>query len=123
MHGQEKFEKQLKQCQHQNKPFFERPHLSRRHFFQLAGAGVTASFLPGRLPASTIVTTSNAVTKNTAKNVIFVLLAGAPSHTDTFDLKMVNGVTPATFNPATINAARFPTALLPKLAQNFQNRD
>ena len=28
----------------------------------------------------------------------FVLLAGAPSHTDTFDFKMVNGITPATFN-------------------------
>ena len=27
-------------------------------------------------------------TQNTAKNVIFILLAGAPSHTDTFDLKV-----------------------------------
>lgn len=121
MHGQEKFEKQLKQCQHQNKPFFERPHLSRRHFFQLAGAGVTASFLPGRLPASTIVTTSNAVTKNTAKNVIFVLLAGAPSHTDTFDLKMVKGVTPTTFNPATINGMLWPTGTMPKLAAQLDD--
>ena len=38
-------------------------------------------------------------TKNTAKNVIFILLAGAPSHTDTFDLKVVTGVTPATLQP------------------------
>ena len=38
-------------------------------------------------------------TKDTAQNVIFILLAGAPSHTDTFDLKMVNGVTPASFKP------------------------
>ena len=30
-------------------------------------------------------------TKNTAKNVIFILLAGAPSHTDTFDLKVIAG--------------------------------
>lgn len=48
--------------------------------------------------------------------MIFILLAGAPSHTDTFDLKMVNGVTPTTFNPETINGMLFPTGLMPNLA-------
>ena len=37
--------------------------------------------------------------------MIFILLAGAPSHTDTFDFKVVNGVTPATFNPDTVNGS------------------
>ena len=46
---------------------------------------------------------SGVTTKNTAQNVIFILLAGAPSHTDTFDLKMVAGVTPASFDPQTVN--------------------
>src|SRR5205807_6073498 len=47
----------------------------------------------------------------------------APSHTDTFDFKMVNGITPAAFKPAAMNGAQFPTGLLPKLAQNFQSQD
>src|ERR1700730_8388843 len=116
MHGQEKFEKQVSKYPHPTKPFFERPHLTRRHFFQLAAAGVTASFLPGRLSAGSLISISGSVTtRNTAKNVIFVLLEGAPSHTDTFDLKMVPGVTPASFKPATINGLLWPTGTMPKL--------
>ena len=68
-------------------------------------------------------TNSGATTKNSAKNVIFILLAGAPSHTDLFDLKVVPNVTPASFNPETINGALFPTGLLPNLANNWQNND
>ena len=57
-------------------------------------------------------------TKNTAQNVIFILLAGAPSHTDTFDLKVVPGLTsPASFAPETVNGILWPTGLLPKLGQ------
>ena len=105
-----------------HKTFFNRPHWTRRRFFEVLGAGVTGSFLAHRsLMAAD--TPAAGVTKGTAQNVIFILLAGAPSHTDTFDLKMVNGVTPTSFNPATINGAQFPTGLLPKLAQNFQNLD
>ena len=40
-----------------------------------------------------------AILLNTAKNVVFVLLPGAPSHTDTFDLK-VGSWTPANFDDA-----------------------
>jgi len=104
-----------------HKTFFNRPHWTRRRFFEVLGAGVTGSFLAHR---SLMAETAGAgATKGTAQNVIFLLLAGAPSHTDTFDLKMVNGVTPTSFNPASINGAQFPTGLLPKLAQNFQNKD
>jgi len=104
-----------------HKTFFNRPHWTRRRFFEVMGAGVTGSFLAHRsLMADQ---GGGGGTKGTAQNVIFILLAGAPSHTDTFDLKMVNGITPASFNPASINGAQFPTGLLPKLAQNFQNKD
>jgi hypothetical protein len=116
MDGQKKFEQSFEKYPHITKPFFERAHLSRRKFFQLAGAGLTASFLPSQLPAASLITTSgNVTTQNTARKVIFILLAGAPSHTDTFDLKMVNGVTPTTVNPDTINGLLWPTGLMPKL--------
>ena len=98
-----------------NKTFFNRPHWTRRQFFQLAGAGVTGSYLAQRYAKAATVTNSNAQTKNTAKNVIFILLAGAPSHTDTFDLKNVQGVTPASFKPETVNGILWPSGLLPKL--------
>ena len=74
--------------------FFNRPHWTRRHFFELLGAGVGGAFLAQRYARAADVTSSGVTTKNTAQNVIFILLAGAPSHTDTFDLKMVAGVTP-----------------------------
>ena len=118
---QEQANAYFKQYGWNHKTFFNRPHWTRRRFFEVLGAGVTGSFLAHR---SLMAETAGAgATKGTAQNVIFLLLAGAPSHTDTFDLKMVNGVTPTSFNPASINGAQFPTGLLPKLAQNFQNKD
>jgi hypothetical protein len=116
MDGQEKFNAILAKYPHPTKPHSEKPHLSRRTFFQLAGAGLTASFLPSKLPASPLITTTgNVTTQNTAKNVIYILLAGAPSHTDTFDLKAINNVTPKTFNPTTVNGVLWPTGIMPKL--------
>lgn len=116
MDGQAKFNQLFSKYPHPAKPHSERPHLSRRMFFQVAGAGLTASFLPRNLPASTLITTSGNVTPlNMAKNVIYILLAGAPSHTDTFDLKVINGVTPATFKPATVNGVMWPSGIMPKL--------
>ena len=116
MDGQEKFNAILARYPHPTKPHSEKPHLSRRTFFRLTGAGLTASFLPRALPASPVVTTSgNVTTINKAKNVIYILLAGAPSHTDTFDLKMIKGVTPTNFNPTVINGVLWPTGIMPKL--------
>jgi hypothetical protein len=119
MNEQEKFDRFLKRFPHARKPFFERPHWTRRRFFEIAGAGITASFLASRAPAGEVVPQASVQTKNTAKNVIFLLLAGAPSHIDTFDLKIVPGVTPANFNPATVSGLAWPTGLLPKLADNL----
>ena len=118
---QEKINQALKKYGWDHKTFFNRPHWTRRRFFEILGAGVTGSYLAQRYAKAADVTNSGAATKNTAKNVIFVLLAGAPSHTDTFDFKMVQGVTPASFAPQTINGALWPTGLLPKLGQAFSN--
>jgi hypothetical protein len=117
MTEQEKFNCYCKKHGYSNKTFFNRPHWTRRNFFQMAGAGVTGAFLAQRYAkADAVVTNSGATTKNTATNCIFVLLAGAPSHTDTFDLKVINGVTPASFAPATFNGVMFPAGLMPGLA-------
>lgn len=100
----------------QRKAFFGRPHVSRREFFGLAG-GLTGAFLAGGGTARAEETSSQAAVtpKNTAKNVIFILLAGAPSHTDLFDFKMIDGVTPPQAKPETIKGILWPTGILPKL--------
>jgi hypothetical protein len=116
MSQQDKFEKQFRKYPHPVASFSEKPHLTRRRFFNLAGTGVTASWLASKLPATTIINSSPVNAQNKAKNVIFILLAGAPSHTDTFDLKVLPGTTPTTFNPDTINGVAFPTGLMPGLA-------
>lgn len=124
MYGQEKFDKQVAKRPHAHVHFSRRPDFSRRHFLGLAGAaGLSASFLAGNAKASgqTIVQFPVAA-KNTAKNVIFILLTGAPSHTDLFDYKQTKDQ-PASFAPTTINGAQLPAGLLPKLSQHFQNNN
>jgi Protein of unknown function (DUF1501) len=119
MTEQEKFNCHCKKHGYDNKTFFNRPHWTRRRFFQMAGAGVTGAFLAGKYAKAAVVTNSGAQTKNTATNVIFILLAGAPSHTDTFDLKMSTvNTAPSTalHNPTTYNGTLFPQGLLPNLA-------
>jgi hypothetical protein len=97
--------------------YFRRPHWTRRNFFQLMGAGVTASFLAKEADAQAAgtCTSQNMTTINKATNVIFILMAGAPSHVDTFDFKMTPGVTPASAAPQTVNGILWPTGILPKL--------
>src|SRR6202171_3105270 len=95
--------------------FFNRPHFTRRRFFEVLGTGVVGSYLVGKVAEADGTTQPGATTQNTAKNCIFILMAGAPSHTDTFDLKVVNGVTPASFMPQSNNGIMWPTGLMPKL--------
>lgn len=123
---QEKINRELRKHPWTHQSFFNRPHWTRRRFFEILGAGVGGAFLAERYSRAATVDSyggSSAVPKNTARNVIFILLAGAPSHTDLFDFKMVNNITPASFSPSTINGALFPAGLLPNLARNFQNND
>lgn len=121
MFSEDKFKRFLARHPHSHRIFFDRPHWTRRQFFQMAGAGLTASYLARRAPAAEIIAQAQVDTKNTARNVIFILLAGAPSHIDTFDFKMVDGVTPENFSPAEIKGITWPAGLLPKLADQLPN--
>ena len=117
--NERKFLEQIRAGSHQSsKFFFNRPHLSRRHFFQMAGAGVTGSFLaPGVLAAGDVVAaTASAVPINKARNVIFILLSGAPSHIDTFDFKPTPSTPLNLLKPEDISGIMFPTGLMPKIA-------
>src|SRR5215470_12074829 len=122
MSPQEKFQRFVNQHPHARRPFYARPHFTRRQLFQVLGAGVTANFIVGKPAAAGVVINSRPVTtQNTARNVIFVFMVGAPSHTDTFDFKQVPGITPSDFNPTIVNGLTWPMGLLPKLGQQLSN--
>jgi hypothetical protein len=122
MSPQEKFQRFVAQYPHPRRPFYARQHFTRRQLFQVFGAGVTATCMIGKpAPAGVVINSRPVTTQNTARNVIFILMAGAPSHTDTFDFKQVDGVTPADFNPTNINGITWPTGILPKLATQLPN--
>jgi hypothetical protein len=100
-----------------------RPLPSRREMFGLAGSALTGMTLSGNLMANTTrIDKLNVPLINKAKNCIFILLTGAPSHVDTFDLKMTDGVSPAALlKPETINGILWPTGLLPKLGTSLND--
>ena len=95
------------------------PDLSRRGFLQLGAGGLVASWFL-KSPATAWAAESAAVTtRNTAKNVIFVFLPGAPSQVDTWDLKE-GAWTPADFAPAGFGGGlRFPAGLMPNMANHL----
>ena len=115
---QEKINRELARSPWTHKTFFNRPHWTRRRFFEVAGTGVAGWFLPRRYARAAEVSSLGASTKNTAQNVIFILLSGAPTHVDTFDLKPVPGLAMpyAGFQMDTIGGIDFPTGLMPNLA-------
>lgn len=95
------------------------PGLSRRGMLELTAGGLVASwFLPS--PASAFeIKSLAATTKGTAKNALFVWLPGAPSQTDTWDLKE-GAWTPADFKPTDMGGGlRFPVGLLPNIANQL----
>ena len=106
---------------HEHKTHFARPHWTRRQFFQLAGTGVTGAYLGSNLVKGDALTQGGVTPVNKAKNVIFVLLAGAPSHTDLFDFKYIEGVTHKATNPDTIKGLLWPTGILPKLGSTLED--
>ncbi len=93
------------------------PIIDRRIFFKIAATGVAGYFVsPMEMFAqTTTVWDPNATILGTAKNVIFIMLAGAMSQQDTLDLR-VGAWTPANFGPTTINGIDWPVGLLPNLA-------
>ena len=102
-------------------PFYNRPFLTRRCFFRAAGAGLTGAYLAGKVEPAKAQGQSGVVTKNTAQNVIFILLTGAISPWDSFDLKVINGATPSAFNPTTMNGVNWPMGLFPKIGAQLPN--
>ncbi|MBM3761300.1 MAG: DUF1501 domain-containing protein [Acidobacteria bacterium] len=117
MSQNEKFLKFIEKYPHRHKNFFDRPFGSRRNFLRFAGGAATMSWLANQANAQVRVDKLNVPLLNKAKNCIFILLTGAPSHVDTFDLKIVNGVTPVdVFKPNTFNGLALPTGIMPKLS-------
>ena len=105
---------------HLHRPFWERPTLSRRRFFEILGTGITGYALFHANRPIPVLAQSAVVPINKARNCIFILLAGAPSHSDTFDLKEGNW-TPESFNPTSYGDIRFPQGLMPRLAERLEN--
>jgi hypothetical protein len=61
-----------------------------------------------------------ATPKGVAKNCIFVLMAGGPSHVDTFDLKE-GSWTPGFAQPESYGGVRWPRGIMPKLADQIDS--
>lgn len=92
---------------------------SRRRFLQVAGTGIVASYFADVLSPNLLraATAPGVVLRGTAKNCIFILLTGAPSNIDTWDLKE-GAWTPSDFAPTSFGGGniRFPQGLMPKTA-------
>ncbi len=100
-----------------NSALFGGPMFGRRDFFKIAGTGVAGFFLSPVLPEKVLANTISVEPHlmSRARYCIFVHMQGAPSHVDTFDMK-VGPWTPADFTPETINGILFPKGLMPNLA-------
>jgi hypothetical protein len=93
---------------------------SRRRFLQVGATGLVASYFADVFDPRLLhgATTANAATRNSAKSVIFVFLAGAPSQVDLWDLKE-GSWTPADLAPTSHGDVRWPQGLLPKTAEHL----
>jgi hypothetical protein len=98
--------------------FWRRPVIGRRMFFRHAAAAMSGYWLLPSRPMETIAKAATPI--GSAKYCIFVLLTGAPSHTDTFDLKE-GAWTPSYFKPASYGDIRFPQGLMPNVASHLDS--
>ncbi|MCB1049039.1 MAG: DUF1501 domain-containing protein [Acidobacteria bacterium] len=92
----------------------------RRSFLQIAGIGASAGLSGLRLSAKPLGETGAAdvTPRGSAENVILVFLTGAPSHVDTFDLK-VGGWTPSDFEPTQFGNFTLSAKLFPQLGAQY----
>jgi hypothetical protein len=88
---------------------------SRRHLFRIAGTAIVGSTFADVLNPPRLVAASAPALKGSARNCIFIFMAGAPSHSDTWDLKE-GAWTPAAFAPTSFGDIRFAQGLMPKIA-------
>ena len=116
----EDFRKMLGKRPHPHRLFWDRPTLSRRGFFEILGTAVSGYALFQAVRPIPVLAQSSVVPISKARNCIFILLSGAPSHSDTFDLKE-GGWTPASFNPTSYGDIRFPQGLMPRLAERLDD--
>lgn len=103
--------------------FWRGPRLSRRLFFRHAATAVGGYFLMPSRPLETVAKAA-ATPIGKAKNCIFIFLPGAPSHTDTFDLKegsWQNAAALDLLKPTSYNDLRWPQGLMPTLAENLDS--
>ena len=107
-------------CDGPHAPFWTRPGLSRRNFFSVAGSALGGYYFANVIDPPHVITQAAVPTRSSATHCIFVLLTGAPSHVDTFDLKE-GSWTPANFNPTSYGDIRFPQGLLPRIAEQLQH--
>jgi hypothetical protein len=98
--------------------FWKRPELTRRLFFRNVSSALAGYFLLPSRPMETIA--RGATPKGVAKNCIFIMMAGGPSHVDTFDLKE-GAWTPAFMQPTSYGDVRWPRGIMPKLAEHMEN--
>jgi hypothetical protein len=103
-----------------NSALFGGPQLGRRDFFRIAGTGVAGYFLSPVFSKEVKAQDYGPHLSGRARNVIFIHMDGAPSHVDTFDLK-VGAWTPADFTPDTFNGITFPKGLMPNIYANLKN--
>jgi uncharacterized protein DUF1501 len=90
------------------------PLIDRRVFFKVAASGLAGYFLSPQNMCAQIGYAGPVTILNSARNCIYILLAGAISQSDTWDLR-VGSWTPADFTPNTINGIDWPGGLLPML--------
>lgn len=99
--------------------FWKQPQLSRRLFFRYPAAALGGYFLLPTRPMETVAR-AGAAPIGRAKNCIFILMAGGPSHVDTFDLKE-GAWTPSFMAPTSYGDLRWPQGLMPKLADQMDS--
>ena len=99
--------------------FWARPQLSRRLFFRHI-APLSAVISCCRRVRWKRVARAAGSPIGTAKNVIFVLMSGGPSHSDTFDLKE-GSWTPSFMAPTSYGDIRWPQGIMPKLGEQMDN--
>lgn len=94
--------------------FWKQPQLGRRLWLRHMATAISGYFLMPSRPMETIASAA-ATPIGKARNCIFVLLSGGPSHIDTFDFKEGEW-TPSFFEPETYGGIRWPRGLMPNLA-------
>jgi hypothetical protein len=99
--------------------FWRRPQLNRRLFFRHVTSAIGGYFLLPSRPMETVARAAGSV-RGTAKNCIFILMAGGPSHVDTFDLKE-GAWTPSFMAPTSYGDVRWPQGLMPKLGAQMEH--